>query len=113
MSSPPKSVRVGPHTYRLIFDQAEIDRASVAQGEAVVGETDPLTLRILVAPKLADTQAMDTVVHELLHALADLLGLATIDGWDARMEERIVRPMATALVALVRQNPALIDWLRS
>ncbi len=106
---PPSRVRVGPHTYRIVADKHEINRLSVEADEPHLGECDTKTLTIYVDPTQADTMLQDTVLHELLHALMDLVGAC--DDVSREVEERLVRRLAPALLELLTRNPKLNEWL--
>lgn len=106
---PPYRIQVGPHTYRIVADKNEINRLSVEADETRLGECDPKTLTIFVDPTQADTMLRDTVLHELLHALMDLIGAG--DDIARDLEERLVRRLAPVLLELLTRNPKLIEWL--
>jgi hypothetical protein len=105
----PKSVLVGPHRYRLVFNKAETDRRSLAEGEVRLGECDHRALTILVDPTQAETQIKDTLLHETLHACMSLIG-ATED-ISEQIEERLVLRLAPVLLQVLGSNPRLVAYL--
>jgi hypothetical protein len=52
-------------------------------------------------------KAVDTFMHEVLHALYWAYGIR-----DEDKEERTVGAMSTALMTCYRDNPWLLDWIR-
>jgi len=95
----PKSVRVGPYVIPLqILDEL---------GDDVLGDFSFGRLAI----RLATTQpssvfAVDTVLHELFHAIWKVYNIKQGDD-----EERIVTTMAMSMVQLFHDNPGLVSWL--
>jgi len=107
----PVGVRVGPHQYRLVFDQAAMNAASAEHGERLVGRCDTEGLVIVVDPKLAPSQSAETLVHEVLHACMDLIG-ATED-INSDIEERLVRRLAPVVAQVLAANPKLVGWVQT
>lgn len=109
---PPASVRVGNHVYRLT---ASPQRA--ADSDVTFGITFTERTEIVLNPDQAASQLRDTVLHELLHAVCDDVGLT--DYRDApkdsvlsqELEERVVRALAGGVLALLRRNPRLVTYL--
>lgn len=106
---PPATVRVGPHTYTIVCDQAAIDRLSVEAGEARLGECDTRSLTITVDPGQADSQLAETVVHEVLHACFSVIGAG--EDVSHTVEEKLVLRLAPVLQQLLVDNPKLVAWL--
>ena len=52
--------------------------------------------------------AADTVLHEINHAIYRIFGLRNSDD-----EERVVEVMATGMTQVLRDNPALVVWLKN
>lgn len=50
--------------------------------------------------------AVDTLMHEVLHSIYKCSGLSKRAG-----EEKTVSAFATALVALMKENPLLLQWI--
>jgi hypothetical protein len=105
----PKKLRIGPHIYTVSGDLADIEHDSREQGSALNGSCDKNRLRITVAPDQAHTKAAETIVHETLHALTALVGLA--DEWSDTREEQVVSRLAPALCDLLRRNPRLVAYV--
>ena len=75
---------------------------------AVAGTTgqSPQSPAIRIAAHTSLTGLADTVLHEILHACWSTMNLGPTEE-----EERAVSAMATALVAVMRDNPKLREWL--
>jgi hypothetical protein len=107
----PHRVHVGPHLYDVIYDKDAIYKLSVNHGEQCVGHCDVLDLIITIDPDQADSQIRDTLLHEVLHACLDLIG---INGdIDADTEEKLVRRLAPILLLVLRDNQQLVSYLTS
>lgn len=96
---PPKKLVVGPARFRV--HQVEL-------GDELLGITRAIDLNIFVAPGQHPLVLMDTVLHEALHACMSAHG---IDAGDHDNEERLVRALTPALLALLRDNPKLVAYL--
>lgn len=99
----PRTVRVGPHRYRLVIDRNGL----LEQGGACNGLTVPRRLVLAVDGTLEGTALAEVVVHELLHACMAGLGL------DDELEERVADGAAGRLLGVIRDNPALIRAISS
>ncbi len=99
MIEPPKKLVVGPSRFRV----QEVDL-----GDELLGITRAADLKILVAPHQHPFVRMDTVLHETLHACITAHG---IDAGDHDTEERLIRALTPALLALLRDNPKLVSYL--
>jgi hypothetical protein len=108
---PPRTVKVGVHTYKVVADKAAIDALSASSGEGKLGECDSSALTITIDPTMADTMEKETVVHELLHACCDLAGLQEDPGMDSAGEERVVRRLSPLILDVLRANPSLVRYL--
>ncbi len=102
MKPPPESVRIGPHTYRVVpvGDAVLVDAGRCSQ-------VDKVGLVISVDASLAPSMFADALLHECGHGLLDVLGLSEDD------EERICQLLGPALLALIVDNPKLIKYVRS
>ena len=106
----PQRISVGPHSYVVVKDQAELDRKSIErQIVGPQGHHDPVALRILVTEQQAPGQQRDTLLHEVLHALTEMTGLH--NEWSEEKEEAVVRRLTPALLDVLRRNPDLVEFL--
>ena len=95
----PASVRVLGRNYRVT---SELDATRS-------GYCDLATGLINVSPGQDEFSLRDTLLHECLHAI--LYQQGTIHAY--KLEESFVRPLATGLIALFQDNPALVKTLFS
>lgn len=103
---PPKLLRIGPFDYEVL--RGAFSTLELASRDRV-GECDYSDLTIRVSHQLAPGQQRETLLHEALHAVADLAGLPSELGAD--LDEKIVRRLAPLLLALMRDNPKLVAFL--
>ena len=96
---PPASITVGPYRYGVTVDDARIP-------PDLYGLCDKGKHVVALHPDQSAVRLRSTLMHELLHALCDLTGVD-----DDKAEERIVTVLAPALLALLRENPRLLEWL--
>ena len=106
----PRKVSVGPFPYKLIWDQAKLDRAGHVDGEAELnGYCDANKLEILVRPDLPHERIRETLCHELLHAMFNAAGIS--DELKGDKEERLVNRLSPLFFEVVRGNAEVIRWL--
>lgn len=98
----PDSVMVGPFQYAIkpvsVHVSMEDNRFGCFYSASFIIEIQE------DIPSVA--KAVDTLLHEILHAIWWVYGLEDVD-----KEERSVGTMATALTALHRDNPWLSGWI--
>lgn len=106
----PKTIRVGPHTYRVRSSQKHWDRliASDAQWDGYSGLSKHQPCEIWLNPDQSASQMQDTLLHEALHALYACSNLA---GLEEPAEENVVGHLTPWLLMLLRANPALTEYL--
>jgi hypothetical protein len=97
----PRQVTVGPHRFKVTLVPDGILEGAGADGTCV-----PRHLTIALDANQPRSQKADTLCHELTHAL-----LATVK-LDDDVEEAICLAFGPALLALVRDNPDLMEWLK-
>lgn len=56
-----------------------------------------------------EPEILDSVVHEILHAVAWFTGL----GLDSDVEERVIKTLTSGLVGVFYDNPDLVEWMLS
>lgn len=105
----PRRVHVGPHTYRVVCDAVAMAVECRDAGEDLVGRCSHRTLTIHIEPDQAASQMRDTLLHEVLHAVANMTAL---DGeWGDEREEETILRLAPALLDVLRRNPRLVAFL--
>lgn len=98
---PFKSIRVGSY-------DVKVTPLTVEESEKCLGVFHKNEMRMGLADKYATKQLeAQIVLHELLHAIYDVMGIHAKDG-----EERTVGQMSQGLAQVMRDNPKLIEWLR-
>jgi hypothetical protein len=99
---PVKQIRIGPFVYsvtRLAKDEA-IKTYGLHNGEI---------LEVQFREKYASpAQEAQTVIHEVLHAIFETMGVADKDN-----EERTVSQLAIGWAMFIRDNPRLAKWIIS
>lgn len=99
----PRKVHVGPLRYRVV---ASSDGLSVLHDAQAVGLTSPDEATIWISSEIAEKRAPSIVLHELIHACADMVGLG-----DANTEEDWATCLAPILLDTLRRNPELVTYL--
>lgn len=94
----PKSIRVGPYDIRI---------EPVDDLDGDWGIYDPSKLLIQLERGCPDRfRLVDTVIHEINHAIWTTYGLQ-----DSNCEEQVTTALATGWTQVYRDNPALLDWI--
>lgn len=96
----PKSVRVGFFVYTI-----EAISAELADAKGLYGYADNNTNEIKVSDGLNDQQLLNTVLHEVLHAIHWIHGLH-----DDSTEEEFTNLSTNGLCAFFADNPEFVDW---
>lgn len=68
------------------------------------GECDSDKQQILIRDAQPLESEQDTLLHEVLHAIDEAMGL--------KMKEAQVKGAATGLLAVMKDNPSLVSYLR-
>lgn len=106
MADCPARVRVGPHVYRVVVDEARIRQFEHDQGgKSHKGYTDRWTCEIVLDPRQAPCQLRETLWHEIKHAVASL------SRFDQDEEEDMIARMAPWELLVLRDNPTLVAFL--
>lgn len=95
----PKKVRVAWADFAI-----EVARISEMEDDNL-GLCKPRYSTIYIDTDQSDDAALDTVVHEILHAVWYTQNLN-----DKAKEEDAVTSLAHGLILLFRDNPKLLDW---
>ncbi len=94
----PPSIRIGP------FDVALEAKDKLSEADEW-GDFEVVTIRLKSAQP-SPTFAVDTLLHEIYHAIYKWHSLRKHDD-----EERICSVMATGLTQVLRDNPKLLAWI--
>lgn len=95
VTPPFKQVRILGKRHRVIWNEKLEDEGC--------GEFRPPTLQIHIAAGLNHDEERETMLHELLHAVAFQVG--------AEVPEVKHRPLSVALYAAFKDNPKLVAYL--
>ena len=85
----------------------DIDVFSLPFDGEAFGDFNYLNMRIRVDENLKGTVLVDTVLHELNHAIWAIGNLKS----EKEEEERVVAVMASYWTQILRDNPHLIKWI--
>lgn len=99
----PRKVKVGATDYRMVSRSKSWGNKHKAYG--MITYTKEL---IELTATQSHDEMIDTVIHELLHAIADEYKVKFVDG---RQEERVVTKFANGLRDVFKSNPNLLDWI--
>lgn len=78
--------------------------AAAPLDEGLMGECDSDKQQVLIRESQPLESEQDTVLHEILHAIDEAMGL--------KMKESQVKGTATGLLAVMKDNPSLVAYLR-
>lgn len=97
----PMTLRIGARTYvvRAMTDDEYSHQPSV-------GATHSDRGCIALYPRVPPDHQAETLVHEIVHAVADAYGLT----WPAE-EERVARVVGAGFAQVIRDNPSLLRAL--
>lgn len=93
----PKKLRLCGRTFDLIVEPVS------TLNRHTFGLHQPFAAQTIVSSDTADEEQKATVLHEIVHDIDHLV--------HCEMKERDVCAFASALFAIMRDNPALIRWL--
>lgn len=105
MSRRPKKVKVKEKEYKIVSRSKRWGKKHDAMGMITFNRN------LIEVDESQSKEAMvDTVLHEILHAVVAEYG---IKFKNLREEERVVHTMANGLTDVYKDNPALVDWIRA
>ena len=109
----PASVRIGPHTYAIKYDDAAVNAAAIEIDRSINGFSDHNEHVIGLPIKgYAESALRGTLMHELLHCVLALSASwykVVEQGKDA--EESMIQSSAQLLLGVMRDNPAVVAYL--
>lgn len=105
----PRRIKVGAYDWRVVLntEDAEIEKCGEADFEHHIVNLWPEHLN-------SPDHAVGIVIHELLHVIFDNEDLEhkTVHSDPEDLEESIVIGFEQGLVALYRDNPRLLTWIK-
>lgn len=109
----PASVRIGPHTYAIKYDDATVHAAAIELDQSIAGFSDHHEHVIGLPVKgYAESALRGILVHEILHCV-----LALSASWykaveqGKEVEESMIQSSAQLLLGVIRDNPAVVAYL--
>lgn len=112
----PSTVEIGPHSYeiRTVETWEGLSRFGVSGSSVGCADHDKcvISIRSAASGEVSETQEMDTVLHEIVHAIIHALGFESRlkeDGDDSG--EWFVGPFTTYLLDVIRRNPIVMGYL--
>lgn len=100
---PPTSARIGPHEVEIIFVPNGVMGDGGRHGQCSLNR-----LLVAIDSELPSTLQGETVLHEIGHVFVAAIGIE-----DDALVERIALRFGIDVLALIRDNPALIKWIKS
>lgn len=91
MMTIPNSIKIGWKTYDVVLADSRLNSGAELYGQ-VDHDSCVITLRAASSPD----QMRATLIHEVLHAIADMYGL--------ELEEKLVTDLANALYCVYKDN---------
>lgn len=101
----PDKVTIAGLRYEISTDADELARTGQKERANLQGHCDRQKQRILLSTEMHDQSVAETIVHEVLHAITQIVGLA--DEWDTDTEESVVNRLAPPLAQTIANNPKL------
>lgn len=101
MSEIPKSIQIGPFSYRVV----DLERTKI--GEGLLGEILYTELTIALETRTPYMRLAETLLHETLHGIWNLMGIPISDD----TKEHIIAALGPALLDTMRRNPDLMLYL--
>ena len=99
----PNTIKVGAQVYRRV-------KAPPSGDPSPRGETNNRKSQFYLADDLSLTQQQDTLLHEVLHMIWD--NFPRVDLLNQKdVEETVVSGLSPYLLAVLRDNPRLVEFL--
>jgi hypothetical protein len=106
---PPRRIKLGGHVWTLHFGEIpkKYEEYFGDQLENLFGCTNRENMEIWISTKYSPAVQKQTLLHELMHAMAYVFVPQSFSAFDEKEIERL----SCALYALIEQNKPLIEWL--
>lgn len=101
----PKTVEIGPLTFRVIDDRSEHNQTIVDDMEKTWGLIRYATGKIILDPDQNDGHKRMCLLHEVMH------GCWHIGDRSHKNDEAAIRALAGPLLDVLRRNPDLVAYL--
>jgi hypothetical protein len=120
--SRPDRVRIGPLTYRIMWDAAEIEAAAPNSDRGTMWAAFSNHERLIIGlnPDHAPDAQRHSLIHEILHCCLRMSGVwpdayartaMSARRTDVDVEEHTVSGLAGPLLGVLRDNPEILAWL--
>lgn len=110
----PDHVWIGPHKFRIYYDQQYFLNLVRSGASDRFGESNMGDMTIIVSDARAFTGMQETVLHEILHCLIWQAGIDIPEDPaedEHKREEKLVGQMSGILLDCIKRNPQVFDWL--
>jgi hypothetical protein len=95
-----KQLKIGPFTFSMKKEHLD----------GLVGECRLELNEIAIRPNLHPSVELETLIHEALHAIFHLNGLA--QQWGEQVEEQVILRSSPLIFAFMRDNPKFLDAIK-
>jgi uncharacterized protein (DUF1697 family) len=110
VSQRPEYVDVGPHRYRIHWDQAHMDRARAEEECANMdGRVRYSTGELWIDTAQSLSNQRTVLLHEVFHAVRDLSGELVFT--NKTTEDDVFRRLDAGLLDVLRRNPQVVSFL--
>lgn len=106
----PKTVTIGPFKCSVVCTEYAIEKASLEEGVELDGQWQPRSQVIVIRPGMAADQEAETLVHEVLHGLMEMIG-AELEVPLEIDREGLVTKLSPVLLDTLRRNPQMVRYL--
>jgi len=109
----PDDVIIGPYTYNVVirkrpFVANEKEHPKETAGTDLLGYTDTASHRIDIAEGVPPAAMADTLLHEILHGVCDVVGMCESEDVN---EEKVIRMITPTLIDVFRRNPKVVEYI--
>lgn len=101
----PRKIKLGAYDWTVSLEEGIHDKC----GEA---DFEPQVIRLWPESLTSAGHVVGILLHECLHVLYDIAGLAKARGSKDDREETIVMGFEQGLISLFRDNPKLLTWIK-
>lgn len=106
MWTPPSLLKIGHSVYTVEFRENLVDE----DGVLLCGYCDDISQSIVIRAGLNEGRTVDTLLHEIIHAIANSYGWATVPQLS---EEQVASFVAIGLSLVFSENPTLICYIQA
>jgi len=103
----PRSVQIGPHNYEVrgFTPEELVNLYRNSKCDVIFGDHCTSELLIRINLTLPHSQRAETLLHEIMHGIAD------VTDCDFDDEESTIRALTPTLLDVLRRNPDVADFL--